>query len=409
MSLLASLQPPESVNSPARMSPRELRASLSLASIFGLRLFGMFIILPVFALHAEGLPGWSLTLVGVALGAYGFTQAALQIPFGTLSDRYGRKPILYVGLAILAAGSFLCAVAESPWVVILGRMLQGAGAISGVTIAMTADLTRESQRTKAMAIVGSTIGAMFALSFVAGPFLQQAIGVPGIFALTGALSILAMAVVRFLVPDAPPERKVASRAAFVRALKDPELIRLNVGIFALHVVLMALFVVVPLALLRSGLPAGEHWYVYLGAVLAGFVLMLPAIVGPAASHERPVFLASVATVALSIVMLAAGLQSLAGITAALVIFFAGFNVLEAKLPALVSRAAPREGTGAATGLYSSVQFLGTFVGGAAGGALAEHGGATAVLLTCALVTLAWLAVAWNMGDFAPAAQPSARN
>lgn len=409
MSLLALLQPPKSVNSPARMSPRELRASLSLASIFGLRLFGMFIILPVFALHAEGLPGWNLTLVGVALGAYGFTQAALQIPFGVLSDRRGRKPVLYAGLAIFAAGSVVCAVAESPWLVIAGRMLQGAGAISGVAIAMVSDLTRETQRTKAMAIVGSTIGAMFAMSFVAGPSLHQAIGVPGIFALTGVLALAAMAVVRFLVPDAPPRRLVAPRAAFAQALRDPELMRLNVGIFALHAVLMALFVVVPAALVRAGLAPGEHWYVYLGSVVAGFVLMLPAIVGPAASHERAVFLAAVATVGVAVAVLAAGAHALAGITAALVIFFAGFNVLEAKLPALVSRAAPREGTGAATGVYSSVQFLGAFVGGVAGGALAQFGGPTAVLAACGVAILAWLAVAWNMGEFVPAAQPTARN
>jgi MFS family permease len=409
MSTLALLQPPETVNSAARMSPRELRASLSLASIFGLRLFGMFIILPVFALYAEGLPGWNLTLVGVALGAYGFTQAVLQIPFGWLSDRHGRKPVLYAGLAILALGSFLCAVSESPFWVIAGRMLQGAGAISGVTIAMTADLTHESQRTKAMAIVGSTIGAMFALSFVAGPFLQHAIGVSGIFALTGFLALAAMAVVRWVVPDAAAQRRVASGAAFAAALRDPEIARLNVGIFALHVVLMALFVVVPAQLVRAGVAPADHWMVYLGAVLAGFVLMLPAILGPAAAHERPVFLASVATVGAAIALLALAGQALAGIAAGLVIFFAGFNVLEAKLPALVSRAAPREGTGAATGLYSSVQFLGTFVGGAAGGALAQYGGAGAVLLCCGLATLAWLAVAWNMGDFVAPASPAARN
>jgi MFS family permease len=393
------------------MSPRELRASLSLASIFGLRLFGMFIILPVFALHAEGLPGWNLTLVGVALGAYGFTQAALQVPFGWLSDRRGRKPILYVGLLILAAGSFLCAVAESPWAVILGRMLQGAGAISGVTIAMTADLTRESQRTKAMAIVGSTIGAMFALSFVAGPMLQNRIGVPGIFALTGVLAIAAMAVVRFVVPD--PEDGAQARGlppgAFRAVLRDPELFRLNVGIFALHAVLMALFVVVPGALVAAGLPAARHGMVYLGAVTVGFVLMLPAMVGPGAHRERPIFLAAVATVGLSLVVLVGGGKSVAGIAAALVIFFAGFNVLEAKLPALVSRAAPRTGTGSATGVYSSVQFLGTFVGAAAGGALAQHGGTMAVLLSCAAVIAAWFAVAWNMGEFVPAATPAARN
>src|SRR5688572_17263381 len=183
------------------MSPTEVRAGVSLASIFALRLFGMFVILPVFALWAEGRPGWSLTLVGVALGAYGLVQGLLQIPFGWISDRRGRKPVIYAGLVIMAAGSFLCAVAETPALLILGRALQGAGAISGTVIALAADLTRESQRTKIMAIIGSTIGAMFGLSFIAGPVLAQGLGVPGIFALTGILCLAAIAVVHFVVPD----------------------------------------------------------------------------------------------------------------------------------------------------------------------------------------------------------------
>jgi len=390
------------------MSPSELRASLSLASIFGLRLFGMFIILPVFALWADGRPGWSLQLAGIAMGAYGLTQGLLQIPYGWLSDRHGRKRMLYIGLAVFAAGSFVCASGESPWTVIPGRILQGAGAISAVTIAMAADLTRDSQRTKAMAIIGSTIGAVFAVSFVAAPFLERAIGVRGIFAVTGVLVLAAMAVVRWIVPDAPAQKRTVPLREVMRALADPELVRLNVGIFALHAVLMALFVVVPMALVRAGLPAAEHWLVYLGAVGAGFVLMIPAVVGPLALHERRVFLASVALVALSIAVLAAELASLAGLVTGLVIFFAGFNVLEAKLPALVSRAAPREATGAATGAYSSVQFLGTFFGAAAGGAIAQHAGFMAVLATCLAVTAVWLAVAWNMGDFVPAATPASR-
>lgn len=389
------------------MSPTELRASLSLASVFALRLFGMFVVLPVLALWAEGRPGWNLALVGVALGAYGLTQAALQLPFGWLSDRIGRKPVIYVGLALLACGSFVCAVAESPWLVIAGRVLQGAGAISATVIALAADLTRESQRTKAMALIGGTIAAAFCLSFVAAPFLLALIGVPGIFALTGALAIGAMAVVRLAVPEAPAAPS-AARIPFARLLTDRELLRLNAGIFALHAVLMALFVVVPLALVRAGLPAGEHWYVYLGSLVAGALLMLPAVVGRAAEKDRPVFLAAIAAIAAGIAVLALHMDSLAGIVAALVIFFAGFNVLEAKLPALVSRAAPSEARGAATGLYSSVQFLGTFVGGAAGGALAQHAGFTAVLFACLAITAAWLAAAWSMGEFAPAASSATR-
>jgi len=390
------------------MSPDELRASLSLASIFGLRLFGMFVILPVFTLWAQGRPGWSLTLVGIALGAYGLTQAALQIPFGVVSDRHGRKPVLYFGLLLFAAGSFLCAVAEAPWLMIAGRVLQGAGAISGVAIAAAADLTRESQRSKAMAIIGSTIGVVFGLSFVAAPFLQERIGVPGIFAATGLLALAALAVVRFAVPDAPAIPRPVKATGLGKVFREPELLRLNVGIFALHAILMAIFVVMPLALVRAGLPAAQHTMVYLGAVVTGFVLMVPAMVGPFASRERPLFLASIAVVAVALALLAARLDSLAAIVAALVIFFTGFNVLEAKLPALVSRAAPRDATGAATGIYSSVQFFGTFVGGAAGGAIAQHAGFTAVLACCLAVALAWLAVAWNMGEFVPAAAPASR-
>ncbi len=408
MSLLPLLQSQISVNSPARMSKRELRASFSLASIFGLRLLGMFIILPVFALWTQGRPGWDLQLAGIAMGAYGLTQAILQLPFGWLSDRHGRKPLLYAGLALFAAGSFMCAASESPWAMIAGRVVQGAGAVSAVAIAMVADLTRETQRTKAMAIIGSSIGAVFAISFVAAPFLYKAIGVFGIFELTGVLALTAIGVVRWVVPDAPPRKSAEGDVAFSTVLRDPELVRLYVGIFAVHAVLMALFVVVPLALVHAGLPAADHWWIYLASVGAGVVLMLPAVIGPWAVHERRVFLIAIAVVAASLALLASRLDSVAGIVAALVIYFAGFNVLEAKLPALVSRAAPREATGAATGVYSSVQFLGTFFGAAAGGAIAQHAGFLAVLVSCLAVTGTWLAVAWNMGDFMPAASPASR-
>ncbi|HSW82286.1 MAG TPA: MFS transporter, partial [Usitatibacter sp.] len=180
------------MNSTPRMTPGELRAAVSLAAIFGLRLFGMFVILPVFAVWASARPGWTLSLVGIAMGAYGFTQGILQIPFGWLSDRHGRKRLLYVGLTLFSAGSFACALADSPWTLIAGRVLQGAGAVSGVAIAMAADLTRESQRTKAMAIIGSTIGLAFAVSFVSAPYLEHRIGVPGIFAMTGVLALAAL-------------------------------------------------------------------------------------------------------------------------------------------------------------------------------------------------------------------------
>jgi MFS family permease len=391
------------------MSAVELRASGALASIFALRLFGMFVILPVFALWAHGRAGWNVQLVGIAMGAYGLTQGLLQIPFGWLSDRVGRKTMLYAGLTIFAAGSFACAASEGPYGMIAGRILQGAGAISGVAIATVADLTRESQRSKAMAIIGSTIGGVFALSFVIAPALEHAIGLHGIFAMTGVLVLVAVGVVRFAVPEPREPRSAPRGGAFAAVFRDKELVRLYVGIFALHAVLMAIFIVVPVALEEAGLPAAQHSWVYLGAVVAGFVLMLPAFVGRAAGRERPVFLLSVAVVACGVALLALGLHNLAAIAAALVIFFAGFNVLEAKLPALVSRAAPREATGAATGMYSSVQFLGTFFGAAAAGFIAQHVGSVAVLVTCLAVAVGWLAVAWKMGEFVPAASPASRN
>jgi MFS family permease len=361
----------------------------------------MFVILPVLALHAQGRPEWTLTLVGVALGVYGLTQAVLQIPFGYWSDRRGRKPVLYAGLAIMAAGSFVAAAVDSPWMVILGRMLQGAGAVSAVAIAAAGDLTRPSQRTKAMAIIGSSIGASFVLSFVAAPWLEQVIGLRGIFAMTGVLCIGSMALVAWVVPEVPAGPPGREPARLAEVLADAELARLNVGIFVLRMVLMAVFVVVPVALVRAGLPASSHWGLYLGVVGGGFVLMLPLVMGRPRARERVIVLGAIATLAASLVGLAAGLESLAGIVVALVIFFAAFNVLEAKLPALVSRGAPEGARGAATGVFSSVQFLGMFVGGALGGVLAQHAGFVAVLGACVAGAVLWLAVAFRMGDFAP--------
>ncbi len=260
-----------------------------------------------------------------------------------------------------------------------------------------------------MAIIGSTIGAAFAVSFVAAPSLEQAIGMHGIFAVTGTLALAAMAVARWVVPEAPMSGHTPGAVAFLEVLRLPELVRLNVGIFSLHAVLMAMFVVVPIALVRAGLPAAHHWWVYLGAMAAGVALMVPAVASRKAHGERVVFLAAIAVVGTGLAALAFGIGHLAVIVAALVIFFAGFNVLEATLPALVSRAAPAQARGAATGIYSSVQFLGTFVGAAVGGAIAQHAGFVATLAVCVAVVAAWFAVAWNMGDFIAAASDAARH
>jgi MFS family permease len=387
------------------MNPTELRAGLSLAGVFGLRMLGLFFILPVLAVHAPHIEGGAdLTLVGLALGAYGLAQGILQIPFGAASDRWGRKPVLYAGLAIFAAGSFLGCIADDIWTMIAARALQGAGAISSVAMALAADLTREQNRAKVMAMIGSMIGLMFALSLVGAPLLYRAIGMDGLFALTGLLCLTAMAVVRFQVPEPPPPPRAAGGAAgSVRAaVLDAELVRLNAGIFILHVVLYAMFVVVPPLLVRGGLALPEHWKLYLPVILGSFVLMVPAILyADRRNQSKPVLIGAVALLLVAEAALAAfggGLELLALLMLA---FFVAFNVLEALLPSLVSRAAPAQGRGTAIGVYNTTQTLGVFFGGLLGGWVAAHHGTTGVFALCAVLAAVWLVLA--IGMRAPAA------
>lgn len=381
------------------MTSRELRASVCLALIFGLRLFGLFVILPVFALYAEGLPGWNLTLVGIAVGAYGLTQALLQIPFGWASDRVGRKQVLVVGLLLMLAGSVVCSVAQSPWAVIAGRILQGAGAISGVAMAMVGDYTRDSQRAKAMAFIGSTVTLAFGASFVAAPVLEASIGVPGIFGLTALLSAAAVPVVIWGVPPLVGRGPVGSAPAvrFGAVLADPALVRVNVGIFALRAILMALFVVVPQGLAQAGLDSAGHASMYLLAVVVGFLLAAPAIFGKSlALRDRAVVLGAIGLLVASLAVAATGFGNLAALAVALVLFFTAVNVLEARLPAIMSRRAPPSASGSASGVFATVQFLGTFCGAAAGGAVAQHFGSVAVIAACLVVAAAWFLVARPM-------------
>ncbi len=385
------------------MNPTELRAGISLAGVFGLRMLGLFLILPVFAVHAPQLAGGdNLTLVGLALGAYGLSQAFLQIPFGAASDRWGRKPVIYVGLVVFAAGSFLAASASDIWTTIAGRALQGAGAISAVVVALAADLTREQHRTKVMAMIGATIGFSFALSLVAAPALYRWIGMGGLFALTGVLSLGAIGVVRSLVPEAPAPR-LGAPAARGGVLLDPELLRLNLGIFVLHLVQMAMFVVVPPLLVRSGLALAEHWMLYLPVVLASFALMVPPILyADRRNRPRPVMLASVALLLAVQAAFAMGASGLAGFATLLVAFFVAFNVLEALLPSLVSRLAPARARGTAIGVYNTTQTLGLFFGGLLGGWVAEKFGTTEVFALCALLCVLWLIAVARMRPIASA-------
>ena len=385
----------------AGMTRTEIRASASLASIFGLRMLGLFLILPVFSAHAHSIPGGdSATLVGLALGIYGLTQSFGQIPFGIASDKFGRKRIIIIGLVLFAIGSFIAAAADDIVWVIVGRAVQGAGAISAAVTAMIADSTRDEHRTKAMAMVGMSIGLTFAGSLVAGPLLYDLIGMGGLFMLIGFLSLSAILVVLFIVPDAPPT--APQRVSFREILANAELMRLNYGVFALHVTQMAMFVVVPAALVQSaGIPLAAHWKIYLPVVLASFVLMLPPIfIGEKRGKMKHVFVGAIVLllivqIALTMI-LSQALPYWPIFVILLLAFFVAFNILEASQPSLVSRFAPGAARGAALGVYNTLQALGLFCGGALGGWLAQHAGPSSVFVLGAALTVVWLIIALSM-------------
>lgn len=380
------------------MTRDERRAGASLAAIFGLRMLGLFLILPVFAVYAPTLAGGDdVLLVGIALGAYGLTQAFFQIPYGMASDRLGRKPVIVAGLLLFAAGSFLAAAADHIVWVIAGRVIQGAGAISAAVTALAADLTREQHRTKVMAMIGSTIGLVFALSLVAAPLLYAAIGMPGIFALTGVLALAAILLLFKAVPTPPPAASVR-RVPFSTVLFHGQLARLNFGVLALHMMQTALWVVVPPMLASAGgLPVAEHWKVYLPAVLLSFVAMVPAIIA-AEKHGRMkvVFVGAVSLLTLMQLGLATMAGGLYAIGLWLMIFFVGFNILEAIQPSSISRIAPPEAKGAALGIYNTTQSVGLFLGGVLGGWLSKYYGAGAVQAFCATLGGIWLLLAATM-------------
>jgi MFS family permease len=385
------------------MSPAELRASSSLASIYALRMLGMFLILPIFSIYATTLPGGhSHLLIGLALGAYGLTQALFQLPFGIASDKFGRKKVIYIGLIMFAIGSMVAAMATDIYIVILGRAIQGAGAVSAAVTALVADLTREEHRTKAMAMIGGTIGVTFAVSLIAGPALNQWIGVSGIFWLTGILALLAMLVIKFVVPD-PLVSRFHSDAETVPAklkevLKDQQLLRLNYGIFALHAAQMAMFVVVPFAITEtSGMGVNDHWQIYLPILALSFVLMLPAIIiGEKRAKLKQVFVSAVALMLIAQLMFATSIHHFWGVIISLGVYFVAFNVLEASLPSIISKVAPSASKGTAMGMYNTSQSLGIFVGGIAGGLLSHYYDYAAVFVFCSVLMALWLAIAISM-------------
>jgi MFS family permease len=379
----------------------ELRASFSLASIFALRMLGLFLILPVFAIEALKYPGGDdAAMVGLTMGIYGLTQALLQFVYGLASDRLGRKPVIIFGLLIFAVGSLIAALAADLTWLAVGRAIQGAGAVSAAVTALLADLTRDEVRTKSMALVGISIGLMFAVSLVAAPALAVHIGLVGIFALTGSLALLGVAGVVWWVPKEPLQHKNLPRGRLADVLQSVPLMRLNFGVFVLHAVQLAMWMAIPALLVQAGLSREHHWWVYLPAVLGSFVVMGGSLFQlEKRGYLRAVFLLSIGLIAgveLGLWWLADTTPSITLLGVLLFVFFYAFNVLEASQPSIVSKLAPANARGAAIGVYNTLQSLGFFAGGLMGGGLVKYGGASVLFGVCGALMLAWLIFAWPM-------------
>ncbi len=392
-----TLTPPDE----SRMTTDERRSAFSLASIYALRMLGLFMVMPVFMLEARHYEGGDdLSAVGMAMGVYGLVQAVLQIPFGMAADRFGRKRVIYLGLALLALGSIVGATATSVAGLALGRALQGGGAISAAVTALLADQTRDAVRTKGTALVGASIGLMFALSLVLGPLLSGWGGLSAIFGVTLLLALSGVVIVRWWTPPEPALPNAGeTKQSLWGLLVHPDLIRLNFGVFALYAVQLASWVAIPALLIQAGVASAEHGWVYLPAVLLSFVVMGVTLFPMERRGQlRPLFLACIVLV--MVVQAAWGFMTLGQpqlwpLVVLLFLFFCGFNVLEASQPSLASRLAPVGSRGAALGVYNTLQSLGIFAGGAIGGLLLKNLGASGVFMASAALMLLWFGVAWG--------------
>ncbi|WP_336368445.1 MFS transporter [Marinobacter sp. C2H3] len=384
------------------MNALETRSVAALASVYAMRMLGLFMVLPVFMLLGQDLDGATPALLGFAVGAYGLSQALLQVPFGLLSDRVGRKRMINIGLVLFALGSLLAASTDSIYVVIAGRVLQGAGAIASVLMALLSDLTREEQRTKAMATVGMAIGLSFSISLVVGPLIGSHWGLSGIFYVTGALSLLALILVNRVVPTPRTQRSSAdvqpARAMLGRVLSEGRLLRLDFGIFCLHLTLTSLFLVFPTLLEdRLGLSRSDHWWFYLTVMVTSFFAMVPfIIIGEKKRQMKAILCGAIALLTTAAGALSNLRHNLVFAWIVLFAFFMAFNLLEASLPSLISKEAPAASKGTAMGVYSTSQFLGAFVGGSLGGLLLESVGISGVVWLMVAVLLVWLVVALTM-------------
>ena len=382
------------------MLPGERQAAAALGMIYASRMLGLFMIFPVFSLYANDLEGSEPMLVGLALGVYGLTQALLQIPFGMLSDRWGRKPVIAGGLIIFALGSVVAAGADSIYGVIVGRALQGSGAVAAAIMALAADLSREEQRTKMMATLGMSIGGAFMLALVLGPLLASWFALSGIFYLTACLALVAIAVLYFGVPNPVKSTHHSDAQAapkqLLALLKNTDLLRLDLGIFCMHLIVTCSFIAFPLILIEMGVASDWHWTIYLPVLTASVVVMIPLIIAAEAKQKmKPVFLISIVGLLIAGILLALK-PSHVVFYLAVVLFFSAFNTLEAILPSLVSKTAPPDQKGSAMGIYSSSQFFGAFCGGLMGGIIYGQYGVFTIFWLVAGIAGLWFLFALKM-------------
>ncbi|MDH5446871.1 MAG: MFS transporter [Gammaproteobacteria bacterium] len=391
-------------DSAERMTSGERRAAFSLAGVFAVRMLGLFMILPTFALYAKELQGYTAILAGLAIGIYGLTQGLLQIPMGMLSDRIGRKPVIIGGLVVFAIGSVVAAMADSVYGVIAGRALQGAGAIASAVMALAADLTREDQRMKIMAMIGMSIGMSFALALILGPMLHGWFGVSGIFWVTAGLALFGIVLVLFRVPNPVVSRfrrdATVDPGLLKKILTDGQLLRLDLGVLILHMIMTATFMAIPLILNNQmGLAAEDHWRVYLPVLILSVVLILPLIIQAEKKRlMKQIFISAVLGLGVACAGMYGLHQNMGGLVLMLVLFFTAFNLLEASLPSLVTKIAPATHKGTAMGAFSSAQFLGAFLGGLTGGWLSQEYGLQGVFLGNAVMAAIWLVFAVTMRE-----------
>ena len=383
------------------MSPSEIKSSALLASIYSLRMLGIFLILPIFSIYASELSGRPTEFqIGLAFGIYGLTQAILQIPFGMTSDRFGRKPVIYFGLLLFIIGSFIAGISEQIEGVIIGRAIQGSGAISAVLTAFLSDLTSDKSRTKGMAIIGVSIGLTFALSLVISPILNELIGVPGIFLLMGILAFIALGVVRFFIHEPLNKKKIKSGNTddIKNILKNFDLNRLNFGIFTLHASQISMFMAIPFYLINQGeISLNQHWSIYLLVLVISFIFIVPMIIISEKKNKvKESFIFSIALLFVTQFLFIYFSNGIVGIIMALIFYFIGFNYLEASLPSLVSKLAPIQSRGLALGVYNTSQSLGIFVGGSFGGLIANFYGYQGTFLFCSLLIMIWLILSISM-------------